>query len=87
MSILTIFLTMHTLQAQDFDKVKTSLLIGKVENAKTEYDKILVKKANLAGTTEALFWESIIHSVFFKDSVLSKKYPNSYTIIYNNFKN
>ena len=86
MSILTIFLAIHTVQAQDFDKVKTNLLIGKIENAKTEYDKILVKKANLAGTTEALFWESIIHSVFFKDSVLSKKYPNSYTIIYNNLE-
>ena len=65
MSILTIFLAIHTVQAQDFDKVKTNLLIGKIENAKTEYDKILVKKANLAGTTEALFWESIIHNIFF----------------------
>jgi hypothetical protein len=75
MSILTIFLTMHTLQAQDFDKVKTNLLIGKTDDAKIDYDKVLAKKANLVGTAAAYYWKSRIYSAYHKDAV---KYPNAY---------
>ena len=75
MSVLTFFLAMQTLQAQDFDKIKTSLLLGKTDDAKADYDKVLTKKANLVGTAAAYYWKSKIYSYYNKDAV---KYPNAY---------
>ena len=75
MGVLTIFLAMQTLQAQDFDKVKTNLLIGKTDDAKADYDKVLAKKANLVGTTAAYYWKSKIYSAYHKDAA---KNPNAY---------
>jgi hypothetical protein len=75
MSVLTIFLAMHTVQAQEFDKVKTNLLLGKTDDAKADYDKVLTKKANLVGTAAAYYWKSKIYSAYNKDAV---KYPNAY---------
>ena len=75
MGVLTIFLAMHTVQAQDFDKVKTNLLLGKTDDAKADYDKVLAKKVNLAGTAAAYYWKSKIYSAYHKDAV---KYPNAY---------
>jgi hypothetical protein len=75
LGILTIFLAMHTVQAQDFEKVKTLLLLGKTDEAKADYDKILTKKANLVGTAAAYYWKSKIYSTYHKDAV---KYPNAY---------
>lgn len=75
MGVLTIFLAMQTLQAQDFDKVKTNLLLSKTDDAKADYDKVLAKKANLAGTAAAYYWKSKIYSAYHKDAV---KYPNAY---------
>ena len=75
LGILTIFLAMHTVQAQDFEKVKTLLLLGKTDEAKTDYDKILAKKANLVGTAAAYYWKSKIYSTYHKDAV---KYPNAF---------
>ena len=76
MSVLTILLAMQTLQAQDFDKVKTNLLLGRTDDAKADYDKILTKKANLVGTAAAYYWKSKIYSAYNKDAV---KYPNAYS--------
>ena len=75
MSFLTILLAMHTVQAQDFDKVKTNLLLGNTDDVKADYDKVLTKKANLAGTAAAYYWKSKIYSAYNKDAV---KYPNAY---------
>lgn len=75
MSVLTILLAMHTVQAQDFDKVKTNLLLGRTDDAKADYDKILTKKANLVGTAAAYYWKSKIYSAYNKEAV---KYPNAY---------
>ena len=75
MSVLTILLAMHTVQAQDFDKVKTNLLLGKTDDAKADYDKVLTKKANLVGTAAAYYWKSKIYSAYHKDAV---KNPNAY---------
>ena len=60
LGLLTILFAMHTVQAQDFDKVKTNLLLGKTDDAKADYDKILTKKANLVGTAAAYYWKSKI---------------------------
>lgn len=75
MGVLSIFFAMQTLQAQDFDKVKTSLLLGKTDDAKAYYDKVLAKKTNLVGTAAAYYWKSRIYSAYHKDAV---KYPNAY---------
>ena len=75
LGFLTILFAMHTVQAQDFDKVKTNLLLGKTDDAKADYDKILTKKANLVGTAAAYYWKSKIYSAYHKDPV---KYPNAY---------
>ena len=75
MGVLSIFFAMQTLQAQDFDKVKTSLLLGKTDDAKADYDKVLAKKTNLVGTAAAYYWKSRIYSAYHKDAV---KYPNAY---------
>lgn len=75
MGVLTILLAMQTLQAQEFDKVKTNLLLGKTDDAKTDYDKVLAKKPNLVGTAAAYFWKSKIYSAYHKDAA---KYPNAY---------
>ena len=74
-SVLTILLAMQTVQAQDFDKVKTNLLLGKTDDAKADYDKVLAKKANLVGTAAAYYWKSKIYGAYHKDAV---KYPNTY---------
>jgi len=75
MGVLTILLAMHSVQAQDFDKVKTNLLLSKTDDAKADYDKVVAKKANLVGTAAAYYWKSKIYSAYHKDAV---KYPNAY---------
>jgi len=75
MGVLTILLAMHSVQAQEFDKVKTNLLLSKTDDAKADYDKIVAKKANLVGTAAAYYWKSKIYSAYHKDAV---KYPNAY---------
>ncbi len=75
MGILTILIAMQSVHAQDFDKVKTNLLLGKTDDAKADYDKILTKKASLAATAQAFYWKSKIYSSYNKDAV---KYPNAY---------
>mgnify|MGYP003338187608 FL=1 len=57
MGVLIILFVAQNLLAQDFDKVKTDLLLSKVDDAKADYDKILAKKANLVGTAPALYWK------------------------------
>ena len=75
MGVLTILLAMQTLHAQDFEKVKTNLLLGKTDDAKADYDKIITKKASLAGTAAAYYWKSKIYSAYHKDAA---KNPNAY---------
>lgn len=78
--ILSLLFVTQSLLAQDFDKVKTELLLGKVDDAKADYDKILSKKANLATTAAAFYWKSKIYSAYHKDAV---KYPNAYNELKN----
>jgi len=53
--------------AQDFNKVKTSLMINQYESAKAEYDKIITKKPNLATTAEGHYWKTRIFAGLTKD--------------------
>ena len=75
---LAILISFQSVQAQEFEKVKNSILVTKFENAKLEYEKILTKKPTLKSTAEAAYWKSRIYSGINKDSVLVKKYPDAY---------
>jgi hypothetical protein len=61
--------------AQDFKKVQTSLLIGQFDAAKTAYEEVLKKKPALATTAEGYYWKAKIYSAYHKDAV---KNPNAY---------
>lgn len=75
---LVILLSFQSIQAQDFEKVKTSILITKFENAKLEYDKVITKKPTLKETAEAYYWKSRIYSGINKETSLASKYPDAY---------
>lgn len=75
---LAILISLQSVQAQEFEKVKNSILVSKFENAKLEYEKILTKKPTLKTTAEASYWKSRVYSGINKDSVLVKKYPDAY---------
>ena len=67
---------MQTAFAQDFKKVETSLLLNNYESAKTEYDKVVAKKANLETTLEGYYWKSKIYAGLSKDP--AAKYPDAF---------
>jgi hypothetical protein len=73
-----ILLGFQSIQAQDFEKVKTSILITKFENAKSEFEKILTKKPTLKETAEAYYWKSRIYSGINKETSLAAKYPDAF---------
>jgi len=83
---LMLLLILNVSTAQKFDKVKNDVLINQFEAAKADLDKIIQKTPALANTPEAIFWEAKVNSGFFKDSTLSKKYPNSFTDMRNNLE-
>ena len=53
--------------AQDFNKVKTSVLINQYDAAKAEYEKIIAKKPAAATTVEGYYWKAKIYSGLAKD--------------------
>ena len=53
--------------AQDFNKVKTSVLINQYDAAKADYDKIIAKKPTAATTAEGHYWKAKIYSGLAKD--------------------
>ncbi len=53
--------------AQDFNKVKTSVLINQYDAAKADYDKVIAKKPTAATTAEGHYWKAKIYSGLAKD--------------------
>jgi hypothetical protein len=70
-----------TLQAQNFDKVKTFALLGKNEEAKVELDKAL-KDPKAQEKAEGYMWKGKLFGNFYKDEKLRAKYPNADKISY-----
>ncbi len=60
--------------AQDFKKVQTNLLINKLEDAKTEIDKVAADP-KAQGKAETWYYKSKVYAALSKDAVASKKYP------------
>ncbi len=62
--------------AQDFKKVSTAALIGQMEVAKTELDKVMTDPKAQA-KPEGWFWKAKIFAHFYKDDALRSKYPKA----------
>lgn len=77
---LVFILTTLFVNAQDFKKVQTNLVLSKYEAAKDEFDKLLVKNAALGKTAEGYYWKARIFSGLEKDANLTTKYPDAYQI-------
>lgn len=77
---LVLVMTSLIVNAQDFKKVQTNLLLTKYEAAKDEYEKVVVKNANLATTVEGYYWKAKIYSGLEKDASLASKYPTAYDL-------
>ena len=63
-------------KAQDFKKVQTASLLGQVEMAKTEIDKLESDSKSLA-KAEFWMWKSKIYASLYKDEKFRVKYPGS----------
>ena len=66
-------------KAQDFTKVKNASIIGHVEDAKTEIDKLASDPKALA-KPDYWIWKSKIYAGLYKDDKFRAKYPGSETI-------
>ncbi|MEO8173192.1 MAG: hypothetical protein ABI581_08925 [Sediminibacterium sp.] len=66
--------SMQLLHAQDLKKVQTSYILNKMDDAKTEIDKVMADpKQNTK--TEALYWKAKVYSALYKEPNTRSKYP------------
>ncbi|MEN9701058.1 MAG: hypothetical protein RIR55_368 [Bacteroidota bacterium] len=75
LTVLALMLGFQMVNAQDFKKVQTNMLIGQYEAAKSEFDKLVAKKPTAATTAEGYYWKAKIYSGFNKDAA---KNPTAY---------
>ena len=75
LTVLALMLGFQMVNAQDFKKVQTSILIGQFDAAKTAYEDIIKKKPAAATTAEGYYWKAKIYSGLHKDAV---KNPDAY---------
>jgi hypothetical protein len=64
------------LKAQDFKKVQTASIIGRIEDAKTELDK-LASDSKAQAKPEFWMWKYKIYAGLYKDDKLRSKFPGS----------
>jgi hypothetical protein len=83
--VMFLITVMQTAFAQDFKKVETNLLLNNFEGAKTEYEKVVAKKANLETTAEGYYWKSKIYAGLSKDP--AAKYPDAAEKLYKSLEN
>lgn len=77
--------SLQMIQAQDLKKVQTAYLINKLEDAKTEVDKVMAD-AKQNTKPEALYWQAKVYAALYKDAVLFAKYPTAVTTADDAFK-
>ncbi|MEN9684351.1 MAG: hypothetical protein RLZZ28_137 [Bacteroidota bacterium] len=68
--------SLQTLHAQGLSKVQTSYLINRIEDAKTELDKVMADPKQQT-KAEAYFWKAKVNAAIYKDDKLRAKFPNS----------
>lgn len=74
LSIFAMSLLLAT--AQDYKKVQNAFLLGRVEDAKTEIDKMATDPKAQA-KAETYMWKGKIYAAIFKNQQLSAKYPTA----------
>jgi hypothetical protein len=75
LTVLALMLGFQMVNAQDFKKVQTNMLIGQYDAAKAEYDKVVAKKPTAGASAEGYYWKAKIYSGYNKDAV---KNPTAY---------
>ena len=75
LTVLALMLGFQMVNAQDFKKVQTNILLGQFDGAKTAYEDIIKKKPAAAITAEGYYWKAKIYSGFHKDAA---KNPDAY---------
>jgi hypothetical protein len=75
------FIAITTVQAQNFDKVRTMVMLGKSEDAKTELDKIM-NDPKAQAKPDGYMWKGKLYGNFYKDDKLRAKYPTADAISY-----
>jgi len=70
--------------AQDFKKVNTMFLLNKVEDARTELEKVLADPKT-QNNIDAQLWKARIYGVLFADSAYRVKYPQSGQLAFDGF--
>lgn len=77
--MLSIFaFTLQIITAQDYKKVQNAFLLGRVEEAKTEIDK-LATDPKAQAKAETYMWKGKIYATIFKTPELNKKFSNAGT--------
>jgi hypothetical protein len=74
--LATVAVSLQCLQAQDLKKVQTTYIINKIDDAKTEIDKVMADPKQSA-KTEAIYWKAKVYAAVYKDANLRAKYPNA----------
>jgi hypothetical protein len=77
---LVLVMTSLFVNAQEFKKMQTNLLLSKYEAAKEEYEKVVAKNTSLATSAEGYYWKAKIYSGLEKDASLAAKYPTAYDL-------
>ncbi len=72
--LLSIFI-LNIAIAQDYKKVQTSFLLGKIEDAKIEVEKALADPKT-KDKVEGWYWKAKIHAAIFKNEALRAKNPS-----------
>jgi hypothetical protein len=84
LSAVAIFLV-GVLNAQDLKKVSNSYLLNKMEDAKTEIDKLSVDAKALA-KPEFWYWKASVYGAIYDDKALNTKYPYAGETAFSAFK-
>jgi hypothetical protein len=71
--------------AQKLKDVEKAYILQKIEDAKTEIDKV-VADAKQQSNPEAWFWHSSIYGTIYDDAALSVKYPSAGEVAMTSFK-
>ncbi len=73
--------SLQFVHAQDMKKVQVSYTLGRLEEAKTEIDKVMADPKQ-QGKTESVYWKAKIYTAILKEAILKKdknlhdKFPN-----------
>jgi hypothetical protein len=71
-----VMLAVQLITAQDYKKVNNNFLLNRIEDAKTEIDKLMADP-KAQGKAETFLWKGKIYAALYKDKATRAKYPES----------